>query len=57
MAKSEPTPVEPETPVEVVKCDNHPDRDAKTYTGGNFYRVNLCPECTPPWFKDEEAAL
>lgn len=36
-----------------VKCDNHPDRDAKTFTQDGAIEVNLCEECTPPWFKDE----
>jgi hypothetical protein len=36
-----------------VKCDNHPGRKARTFTGGGAYSVNLCPECTPSWFKDE----
>lgn len=40
-----------------VKCDNHPHRKARTFTGGNAYVVNLCDECTPEWFKDEGAAL
>lgn len=35
-----------------VKCDNHPDRDARTFTGGGSYLVNLCEECTPSWFQD-----
>lgn len=39
-----------------VKCDNHPRRKARTFTGGGAYSVNLCDECTPPWFKDEESA-
>lgn len=40
-----------------LKCDNHPYRKARNFTGGNAYSVNLCDECTPAWFKDEEAAL
>jgi hypothetical protein len=36
-----------------VKCDNHPQRKARTFTGGGTYSVNLCDECTPSWFKDE----
>lgn len=36
-----------------VKCDNHPHRKARTFTGGGSYSVNLCDECTPAWFKDQ----
>lgn len=36
-----------------VKCDNHPGRKARTFTGNGAYEINLCPECTPPWFEDE----
>lgn len=54
--KTESTPeVEapaPEATTDSVKCDNHPDRDASTYTPGDAVRVNLCPECVPPWFSD-----
>lgn len=39
-----------------VKCDNHPGRKARNFHGG-AYSINLCEECTPPWFKDEDAAL
>lgn len=37
-----------------VKCDNHPGRKARTFTGNGAYEVHLCDECTPPWFKDAE---
>jgi hypothetical protein len=40
-----------------VKCDNHPGRKARTYTGNGAYEVNLCDECAPPWFKDEMSSL
>lgn len=40
-----------------LKCDNHPYRKARNFTGGNVYSVNLCDVCTPPWFKDAEASL
>lgn len=35
-----------------VKCDNHPQRKARTFNGDNAYVLHLCDECTPPWFKD-----
>lgn len=34
-----------------VKCDNHPARKARTFTGNGAYSLNLCTECTPPWFE------
>lgn len=34
-----------------TKCDNHPDRKAKTFTGGGAFEIHLCDECTPAWFK------
>lgn len=40
-----------------TKCDNHPQRYGRNYTSGGAISVNLCDECTPPWFKDEEASL
>jgi hypothetical protein len=40
-----------------TKCDNHPQRKGRNFTGGNAYSINLCDECTPPWFKDEDASL
>lgn len=42
-----------------VKCDNHPRRKARTFTGNNAYKINLCDECldATPWFKDQEVAL
>lgn len=40
-----------------VKCDNHPGRKARTFTGNGAYEIHLCDECTPPWFKNEDAAL
>lgn len=39
-------------PEDEVKCDNHPDVDARTYTGGGSYRINLCEACTPSWFTE-----
>lgn len=36
-----------------VKCDNHLDREGKTFTGDGAYEIHLCEECTPPWFKAE----
>lgn len=36
-----------------VKCDNHPQRKARTFTGNGAYEVHFCDECTPPWFQDE----
>lgn len=39
-----------------IKCDNHPRRKARNFTGGGAYSVNLCDECTPAWFTDEETA-
>lgn len=36
-----------------VRCDNHPDREGRTFTGGGVYEIHLCDECTPSWFKDE----
>jgi hypothetical protein len=36
-----------------AKCDNHPQRKARHYTGGGSYSVNLCDECAPPWFTEE----
>jgi hypothetical protein len=39
-----------------VTCDNHPGRKARNFTGGGAYSINLCDECTPPWFKNEDAA-
>ena len=29
---------------------------SSVFSGNNAYLVNLCDECTPPWFKDEDAA-
>jgi hypothetical protein len=44
---------EPEKAPDQVKCDNHPDRDAVTYTlDGRIAPINLCEECTPSWFKN-----
>jgi hypothetical protein len=40
-----------------TKCDNHPGRKGRNFTGGGSYSINLCDECTPPWFKDESPAL
>ena len=37
-----------------VKCDNHPHRKARTFTGGGAFEIHLCDECTPPWFKTDE---
>jgi hypothetical protein len=37
-----------------VKCDNHPHRKARNFTGGGSYSINLCDECTPTWFLDAE---
>jgi hypothetical protein len=37
-----------------VKCDNHPQRKARNFTGNGAYSVNLCDECTPSWFKSED---
>lgn len=37
-----------------VKCDNHPQRKARTFTGGGAFKIHLCDECTPSWFKPEE---
>ena len=39
-----------------VKCDNHPQRKARTFTGNGAYAINLCEECTPVWFKDPDEA-
>jgi hypothetical protein len=36
-----------------VKCDNHPGRKARVFTGGGSYSLRLCDECTPPWFTEE----
>lgn len=36
-----------------IKCDNHPGRKARNFTGNNSYSLNLCDECTPAWFKNE----
>lgn len=36
----------------VIKCDNHPDRVGKTFTGGGAYEIHLCEYCTPTWLKD-----
>ncbi len=33
-----------------LKCDNHPQRKARNFTGGNAYSINLCDECTPAHF-------
>lgn len=35
-----------------VKCDNHPSRKARNFTGNGAYSINLCDECTPPWFTE-----
>jgi hypothetical protein len=35
-------------------CDNHPQRKARTFTGGGAYEIHLCDECTPPHFTDAE---
>ena len=51
MAEQKNRETEPE-----VKCDNHPDRAARTFTANNAIKVNLCEECTPPWFKNADAA-
>ena len=37
-----------------TRCDNHPQRKARTYTGGGAFEIRLCEECTPPWFKADE---
>ena len=37
-----------------TKCDNHPQRQGRNFTGGGSYSINLCDECTPPWFRDAE---
>jgi hypothetical protein len=37
-----------------IKCDNHPHRKARNFTGGGSYSINLCDECTPPWFLSDE---
>ncbi len=34
------------------KCDNHPGRKARTFTGGGVYDIHLCDECTPAHFSD-----
>lgn len=39
-----------------TKCDNHPQRHGRNYTGNGAYSINLCEECTPPWFTDEDLA-
>lgn len=36
-----------------LKCDNHPYRKARNFTGGGSYNLNLCDECTPSWFKTD----
>jgi hypothetical protein len=38
---------------EDVKCDNHPQRKGKTFTGGGSYKIHLCDECTPKHFNDQ----
>lgn len=40
-----------------VKCDNHPGRKGRNYTGANSYSINLCDECTPPWFQNKDTSL
>lgn len=37
-----------------LKCDNHPYRKARNFTGGGSYSINLCDDCTPPWFTATE---
>lgn len=36
-----------------TKCDNHPGRQGRNFTGGGSYSINLCDECTPKWFKQD----
>lgn len=39
-----------------VTCDNHPGRKARNFNGGGGFSVNLCDECTPPWFETDPSA-
>lgn len=36
-----------------TKCDNHPRRKGRNFTGGGSYSINLCDECldATPWLK------
>lgn len=37
-----------------TKCDNHPGRKGRNFTGGGSYSINLCDDCTPSWFQTAE---
>lgn len=39
-----------------TKCDNHPGRQGRNFTGGGSYSINLCDECldATPWLKGTE---
>jgi hypothetical protein len=39
-----------------TKCDNHPGRKGRNFTGGGSYSINLCDEClgATPWLSEAE---